>query len=124
LYEKRQIIVAEFAEDRTDVNEKLETAINIGCSMVSRSKEVRKKLKTSAEDKTALKKSLKELDRMSVELIDRLFEINARIDLAATANAQTIPGKNKFLLWLERRLNKFRKRAEAMRLTYQDIYTL
>lgn len=116
--------MAEYVEDRTVVNEKLETAINIGCSMISRSKEVRKKLKTSADDKTALKKSLKELDRMSFELMDKLFEINARIDLAATANAQTVPGKNKFHVWLERRVNKFRKRVEAMRLTYRDIYTL
>ncbi len=73
------------------VNEKLETAINIGCTMVSRSKKVRKQLDSSTEDGTALKKSLKELDKMSMELIDKLVEINARIDLPAKEDSPAAP---------------------------------
>ena len=116
--------MSQSAEYNGNVNEKLETAINIGCTMVSRSKKVRKKLNSSAEDKTSLKKSLKDLDRMSMELIDKLFEINARLDLSAKEDSQTSTQHSKFHLLLNRILRSSRKRIEKMRLTYQDMYTL
>lgn len=106
------------------VNEKLETAINIGCTMVSRSKKVQKKLDSSTDDNTSLKKSLKELDKMSIELIDKLFEINARIDLPVKEENRTSIRYNKLRLLLNRILRSSRKRVENMKLTYQDIYTL
>ncbi len=58
--------MSQCAEYNGIVSEKLETAINIGCTMVSRSKKARKKLNTSTEDNASLKKSLKELDSMSI----------------------------------------------------------
>ena len=106
------------------VNEKLETAINIGCCMVSRSKKVRKKLDSSIDDNTSLKKSLKKLDKMSIELIDKLFEINARIDLPVKEESRSRIQHNKFRLFLVRILRSSRKRLENMKLTYQDMYTL
>jgi predicted nucleic acid-binding Zn-ribbon protein len=106
------------------VYERLETAINIGCTMVSRSRKVRKQLNSSADDTASLKKSLKELNRMSVELMDKLVEINARIDLPDEKNNGTNPKINKLRLWLDRFLSSSRKRIENMRLTYRDIYTL
>ena len=116
--------MGQFAENNGIVNEKLETAINIGCTMVSRSKKVRKKLDSSTDDNTSLKKSLKELDKMSIELIDKLFEINARIDLPVKEENRTNIRYNKLRLLLNRILRSSRKRVENMKLTYQDIYTL
>ena len=106
------------------VNEKLETAIKIGCTMVSRSKKVRKKLDMSVDDNSSLKKSLRELDEMSIELIDKLFEINARIDLPVKEDRGTNIQHSKFRLLLIRVLQSSRKRIEKMKLAYQDIYTL
>ena len=114
----------ETAANKDIVNEKLETAINIGCTMVSRSKEVRKKIKSSDEDKTSLVKSMKELDKMSIELIDKLFEINARIDLRAGEDYpdSTKPDKSRGVLG--RLLKSSLKRIEKMKLAYQDMLTL
>jgi predicted RNase H-like nuclease (RuvC/YqgF family) len=112
------------AENNGIVNEKLETAINIGCTMISRSKKVRKKLNSSTDNNESLKKSLKELDRMSIELIDKLFEINARIDLPAEKKDMTSPKYNKVRSFLNRILSRSLKRIEKMRLTYQDMYSL
>lgn len=106
------------------VNEKLETAINIGCTMVSRSKKVRKKLDSSSADNTSVKKSLKKLNKMSIELIDKLFEINAQIDLPVKEESQTLTQRSKFSSWLNRIWTVSRKRIEKMKITYQDIYTL
>lgn len=106
------------------VNEKLETAINIGCSMVSRAKKVRKKLGSLKEDNTSLKESVKELDTMSMELIDKLFEINARIDLSERKDSHQGLQRGKVRTWLNRILRTSRKRIEKMKLAYQDIYTL
>ncbi len=106
------------------VSEKLETAINIGCTMVSRSKKARKKLNSSTDDNASLKKSLKELDRMSIELIDKLFEINARIDLPVKEDSMTSTQHNMFRLLLNRILRLSRKWIENMKLTYQEMYTL
>ena len=116
--------MSQFAENNGMVSEKLETAINIGCTMVSKSKQVRKKLNSSPDDNTSLRKSLKELDRMSIELIDQLFEINARIDLPVERINNTNLKRNKLRLFLNRIMSRFRKRIENMRLTYQDMYTL
>ena len=116
--------MGQFAENNGIVNEKLETAINIGCTMVSRSKKVRKKLNSSTDDNASLIKSLKELDRMSIELIDKLFEINARIDLPDEKTNKTSLKNNKLPLFLDRILSRSRKRIEKMRLTYRDMYTL
>jgi predicted RNase H-like nuclease (RuvC/YqgF family) len=116
--------MSQSAEHNGIVNEKLETAINIGCTMVSRSKKVRKKLDSSSDDNTSLKKSLKDLDRMSMELIDKLFEINAQIDLPSKENSRTGTQHSKFRLLLNRILRSSRKRIENMKLTYQDMYTL
>ena len=116
--------MSQSAEYNVTVNEKLETAINIGCTMVSRSKKVRKKLNSSTDDNASLKKSLKELDRMSIELIDKLFEINIRLDLPVKEDSMTSTQHNKFRLLLKRILRSSRKRIENMKLTYQDIYTL
>jgi len=105
------------------VSDKLETAINIGCTMVSKSKKVRKQLDSSSDDNTSLKKSLKELDLMSIELIDKLFEINTRINQPVKeedVNSQ----QNKIRLWLSRILRFSRKRIDKMKLTYQEMYTL
>ena len=106
------------------VNEKLETAINIGCTMVSRSKKVRKKLDSTTDDNTSLKKSLKELDKMSIELIDKLFEINAQIDLPVKEDSMTSIQHSKFRLLLNRIWQLSQKRIKNMKLAYQDIYTL
>lgn len=106
------------------VNEKLETAINIGCSMVSRAKKVRKKLGSFREDDTALKESLKELDTMSMELIDKLFEINARIDLTENKASHQSHQYGKFRTRLNKIFRTSRKRIEKMKLAYQDMYTL
>ena len=116
--------MSQFVENNLMVSEKLETAINIGCIMVSKSKKVRKKLNSSAEDNISLRKSLKELNRMSIELIDQLFEINARIDLPIERINNTNLKRNKLLLFLNKVMSRFRKRIENMRLTYQDMYTL
>jgi predicted RNase H-like nuclease (RuvC/YqgF family) len=107
------------------VNEKLETAINLGCTMFSRTKEVRKKLGSQTEDNASLKKSLKELDKMSVELVDRLIEINARMNLTDKENNEA-GTKSRVIRrsWLGKMGGRFLKRLENMRLTYQDIYTL
>jgi hypothetical protein len=112
------------ADHNEIVNEKLETAINIGCTMVSRSKKVRKQLDLSTDEGTALKKSLKELDKMSMELIDKLFEINARIDLSVKEDGPAGIPHSKFRLLLSRIFRSSRKRLENMKLIYQDIYTL
>lgn len=106
------------------VNEKLETAINIGCTMVSRSKKVRKQLESSTDDSTALKKSLKELDKMSMELVDKLVEINARIDLPAKKDSLADAPHGKFRSLLNNLFLSSRKRIEKMKLSYQDMYTL
>ena len=106
------------------VNEKLETAINIGCTMVSRSKKVRKKLDSTTDDTTSLKKSLKELDKMSIELIDKLFEINAQIDLPVKEDSMTSIQHSKFRLLLNRIWQLSQKRIKSMKLAYQDMYTL
>ena len=116
--------MSQSAEKIGMVNEKLETAINIGCAMVSKSKQIQKKLNSSANDNASLKKSMKELDRMSIEIIDKLFEITARIDLPDGKNSKTSPEKSKFRLLLNRILRSSRKRIENMRVTYQDVYTL
>ena len=116
--------MSQYAENAVMVNETLESAISIGCTMVSRSKQVRKKLNSSADDKTSVKKSLKELDRMSIELIDKLVEINARIDLPVDRNNTKSPKNNRLGLFLKRFMSRFRKRIENMKLTYQDMYTL
>lgn len=116
--------MSQSAEYNGIVNEKLETAINIGCTMVSRSKKARKKLNSSNDDNASLKKSLKELDRMSIELIDKLFEINARLDLPVKEDSRTSTQHNKFSLLLKRILRSSRKKIENMKLTYQDMYTL
>ena len=116
--------MSQSAENIGMVNEKLETAINIGCTMVSKSKQIRKKLNSSTDDNAYLKKSMKELDRMSIEIIDKLFEITARIDLPDGKNNKTSPEKTKFRLLLNRILRSSRKRIENMRVTYQDMYTL
>jgi predicted RNase H-like nuclease (RuvC/YqgF family) len=112
------------AEHNGIFNEKLETAINIGCTMVSRSKKVRKKFDSTTDDNTSLKKSLKELDKLSIELIDKLVEINARIDLPVKEDSRTSMQHNKFRLLLSKILRSSRKRIENMKLTYQDMYTL
>ena len=112
------------AEVNGIVSEKLETAINIGCTMVSRSKKVRKQLNSSTDDNTSVKESLKELDRMSMELIDKLFEINARIDLSVKEDNRTSTQHNRYRSLLNRILRSSRKRIEKMKLTYQDMYTL
>ena len=106
------------------VNEKLETAIDLGCCMVSRAKKVRKKLGSSRKDDTSLKESLKELDMMSMELIDKLFEISARIDLSEKKTSHERIHYGKFRGWINRLFHKFRKRIEKMKLAYQDMYTL
>lgn len=106
------------------VNEKLETAINIGCTMVSKSKKVQKKLDSSTDENASLKKSLKKLDKMSIELIDKLFEINARIDLPVKEESRSRIQHSKFRLYLVRILRSSRKRLEKMKLSYQDMYTL
>ena len=50
-----------------NVNEKLETAIDIGCSMVSRAKKVRKKLGSLKEDDASLIESFDKLsDRVTI----------------------------------------------------------
>ena len=112
------------AEYNGIVNEKLETAINIGCTMVSRSKKVRKKLDSTTDDNSSLKKSLKELDKMSIELIDKLFEINAQIDLPVKEDNMASIQHSKFRLLQNRILQFSRKRIENMKLAYQDMYTL
>ena len=106
------------------VHKKLETAIEIGCTMVSRSKSIRKKLNSGGDDKVSIKESLKELDRMSIELIDKLFEINARIDLPAERPENADQAKNKFRSWFDRILNNSRRKLESMRLTYQEMFML
>jgi hypothetical protein len=116
--------MSQSTENNEIVNEKIETAINIGCTMVSRSKKVRKKLNLSTDNNTSLKKSLKELDEMSIELIDKLFEINARIDLPDEKNNRTSLKNGKLRIFFDRIISKSRKRFENMRLTYQDMYTL
>jgi hypothetical protein len=120
----RRFAMSHTVEYNGPVGEKLETAIQIGCNMVSRSKEVRKKLSASVEEEASLKKALKELDRMSLELVDKLFEINARI---ASLEERKESGKkkaNKIFTWLSGMLRKTRKKIESMRLAYQDIYSL
>jgi predicted RNase H-like nuclease (RuvC/YqgF family) len=117
-------IMNQSAEYNGIVNEKLETAINIGCTMVSRSKKVRKKLDSTTDDNSSLKKSLKELDKMSMELIDKLFEINAQIDLPVKEDSMASIQHSKFRLLLNRILQFSRKRIENMKLAYQDMYTL
>jgi len=119
-----RVIMNQSAEYNGIVNEKLETAINIGCTMVSRSKKVRKKLDTNTDDNSSLKKSLKELDKMSIELIDKLFEINAQIDLPVKEDSMASIQHSKFRLLLNRILQFSRKRIENMKLAYQDMYTL
>jgi predicted RNase H-like nuclease (RuvC/YqgF family) len=116
--------MSQSAEYNGIVNEKLETAINIGCTMVSRSKKVRKQLNSSSDDNTSLKESLKDLDRMSMELIDKLFEINARIDVSVKEDNRTSAQHSRFRLLLNRILRSSRKRIENMKLTYRDMYTL
>jgi septal ring factor EnvC (AmiA/AmiB activator) len=122
--EKEEFIMSQSAEYNGIVNEKLETAINIGCTMVSRSKKVRKKLNSATEDKTSLKKSLKDLDKMSMDLIDKLFEINAQIDLPSKENNPTNTQHGKLRSVLSRIFRSSRKRIEKMKLAYQDMYTL
>jgi hypothetical protein len=119
-----KIIMNQAIEYKGIVNEKLETAINIGCTMVSRSQKVRKKLDSSSADNTSVKKSLKKLNKMSIELIDKLFEINAQIDLPVKEESQTLIQRSKFSSWLNRIWSVSRKRIEKMKITYQDIYTL
>jgi len=119
-----RVILNQSAEYNGIVNEKLETAINIGCTMVSRSKKVRKKLDSTTDDNSSLKKSLKELDKMSNELIDKLFEINAQIDLPVKEDSMASIQHSKFRLLLNRILQFSRKRIENMKLAYQDMYTL
>jgi predicted RNase H-like nuclease (RuvC/YqgF family) len=119
-----RVIMNQSAEYNGIVNEKLETAINIGCTMVSRSKKVRKKLDSTTDDNSSLKKSLKELDKMSNELIDKLFEINAQIDLPVKEDSMASIQHSKFRLLLNRILQFSRKRIENMKLAYQDMYTL
>jgi len=116
--------MSQSAEYNGIVSEKLETAINIGCTMVSRSKKARKKLNSSTDGNASLKKSLKYLDNMSVELIDKLFEINARLDLPVKKDSRTSIQHNEFHLLLNRILRWSRKRIKNMKLTYQDMYTL
>ena len=116
--------MSQSAEYNGIVNEKLETAIKIGCTMVSRSKKVRKKLDSTTDDNSSLKKSLKELDKMSIELIDKLFEINAQIDLPVREDSMASIQHSKFRLLLNRILQFSRKRIENMKLAYQDMYTL
>ena len=116
--------MSQSAEYNGIVSEKLETAINIGCTMVSRSKKARKKLNSSTDDNASLKKSLKELDRMSIELIDKLFEINARLDLPVKEDSRTSTLHNKFRLLLNNILRSSRKWIENMKLTYPDMDTL
>ena len=106
------------------VHENLETAIGIGCSMVTRSKEVRKNIKSRGDNSAGIKESLKELDRMSIELIDKLVEINARIDHPAGQPSDSDLKRSKIRLWLETIRNSSRRMIDKMRLTYQDIYTL
>jgi predicted RNase H-like nuclease (RuvC/YqgF family) len=106
------------------VNEKLETAISIGCTMVSRSKKVRKQINSSTEEGTALKESLKELDKMSMELIDKLVEINARIDLPEKEDTSAAHTRGKFRSLLNSIFRSSQKRIEKMKLSYQDMYTL
>ncbi len=119
-----EVVMNQTALHNGTVSEKLETAINLGCTMVSRSKEVRKKIKSSPEDRDSLKKSLKELDKMSIELVDKLFEINARIELHAGEDDQNTLRHNKFRQILDRLLRSSRKRIEKMKLAYQDMLTL
>jgi hypothetical protein len=119
-----RIIMSQTAEYKGIVNEKLETAINIGCTMVSRSQKVRKKLDSSSADNTSVKKSLKKLHKMSIELIDKLFEINAQIDLPVKEESQTLTQSRKLSAWLNRIWSSSRKKIENMKITYQDIYTL
>ena len=90
--------------------------------MVSRSKKMRKKFGSHSGDHASLKKSLKELDRMSIELVDKLFEINARIDLPESEEDES--KSHEQTPRLARILNRFQQRIEKMKLTYRDIYTL
>ena len=106
------------------VNEKLETAINIGCTMVSRSKKVRKKIKSSTDDNASLLKSMKELDKMSIDLIDKLVEINTRIDLRPEDDTQSLVQHGKFHRVLGNIIRASRNRIEKMKLAYQDMLTL
>jgi predicted RNase H-like nuclease (RuvC/YqgF family) len=116
--------MSQTVEYKEIVNEKLETAINIGCTMVSRSQKVRKKLDSSSADNTSVRKSLKKLHKMSIELIDKLFEINAQIDFPVKEESQTLTRSSKISSWLNRIWNSSRKKIENMKITYQDIYTL
>jgi hypothetical protein len=106
------------------VSEQLENAIDIGCTMVSRAKKMRKKLGIDREDEASMKKSLKELDRMSVELVDKLIEINVRIGLPNGKNAEKDTKDRNIQSWLGKIMNRFYKKLDKMRFTYQDIYTL
>ena len=120
----RRIVMSHTDAYNGNLGEKLETAIHIGCSMVSRSKELRKKFSTPEEEKGSMKKSLKELDRMSIELVDKLFEINARLDLLEDWHKAEIKKDSKIHTWLKGMLRRGRKTIESMRLAYQDIYSL
>jgi predicted RNase H-like nuclease (RuvC/YqgF family) len=82
--------------------------------MASRSRDIRKRLTSTGENNASIKDSLKELDRMSIELIDKLFEVNARIEDPAE------PSRNAS----QRILRSFRRILENMRFAYQEMYTL
>ncbi len=121
---KIRSVMSHSAEKNGIVNQQLETAINIGCTIASKSKKVRKKLNSSTDDSESVKKSLKELDRMSMALIDQLFQINARMDRAGEKKKSTGPGASNFRLLLNTILKRSMQSIEKMRLTYQDIHNL
>jgi predicted RNase H-like nuclease (RuvC/YqgF family) len=106
------------------LNDKIKNAINIGYTIVSWSEKMRKKRDAFTIDNASLKKSLKELDKMSVELVDRLLEINASITTLDRTNNETKPTSSRLYNWLEKNVSKSRKRIEIMKLTYKDIYSL
>lgn len=111
-------------ENKGIVKEKIEGAIDIGCTMVSRSKKVRKKLSSNTDNISSVKKSMEEMDRMTMELIDRLFEINARIDQSAKRKSRAGVLYQKLLNGVNDLMRSFWKRMETMKLTYQDMFTL
>ena len=92
--------------------------------MVSRAKKLRKKLGINGEDEATMKKSLKEFDRMSLELVDKLIEINARISLPNGEDAEEDTNDRKIRSWLGKIMSRIYKKLDIIRFTYQDILTL